>query len=447
MSDERPGSRSERHQRGGGRANRGEAATPAGQTRAPIIEPLRPEPPRSSRRADARADKRRRRTRIVLSLVVVLGLIAGGVAWRLNQGGRPETAKREVAKARTQRTLLLQIPAPAGAALASVLLVTDAEAGAGAVVLVPTRMLSQVPGFGSAVFGEALELGGDDGPQLAKDTLTNQLGVIVDESWVVTASALGSLVDAVGGVNVAVDVDVDLPGDATSSDVALRQGQQNLGGTEAAAFATYGVIGQPELGRLNRLQLVLAGVLEKLAQAPVQTTIIPGPVADALRLLATARAAQQLSYKVVPVADVDSGSDQETTRIDPAPLAELVASVLAGSVPANEFRPDNRVVVFNGVGNPAVGQSVTRRLNAAGFVIEKTSNADNFNYSQSQVLIFDSSDRAVARGEAVAAALGLSVDVVAASEDQQDVADVIVTIGADYLAAAASGSVSPSVAP
>lgn len=445
MSDERPGSRSERHQRGRGKASRGEAAAPAGQTRVPIIEPLRPEPPRSSRRADARAGKRRRRTRIALSLVVVLGLIAGGVTWRLNQSRRPETAKREVAKARTQRTLLLQIPAPAGAALVSVLLVTDAEAGAGAVVLVPTRMLSQVPGFGSAVFGEALKLGGDDGPQLAKDTLTNQLGVIVDESWVVTASALGSLVDAVGGVDVAVDV--DLPGDATSSDVALRQGQQNLRGTEAAAFATYGVTGQPELGRLNRLQLVLAGVLDKLAQAPVQTTIIPGPVADALRLLATARAAQQLSYKVVPVTDVDSGSDQETTRIDSAPLAELVASVLAGSVPANEFRPDNRVVVFNGVGNPAVGQSVTRRLNAAGFVIEKTSNADNFNYSQSQVLIFDSGDRAVARGEAVAVALGLSVDVVEASEDQQDVADVIVTIGADYLSAAASGSVSPSVAP
>jgi hypothetical protein len=170
-------------------------------------------------------------------------------------------------------------------------------------------------------------------------------------------------------------------------------------------------------------------------------------IAETLRRLAEARAAQKLTYTVVPVTDIDNGSDEETTRVDPEQLTALVAAELAGSVPANEFRPDNRVVVRNGVGTTGIGQSVTRRLNAAGFSVVQTGNADNFNYKTTQVLIFDSSDRSVSEGEAVAAALGLSADTVEVSDVEQSVADVIVTIGADYTPSGSAGSSSPGVGP
>ena len=447
--DGRPGSRSERHQRGRAKGRRAEDASsprtvPSGPPFVPVIEPLRPPPARSERRADQRADKRRRRTRASLALIVVGALIAGGLGWAIYQRQKTKPPVANVIPARSQRTVLLQVPAPSGDALAAALLVTDTTSTDGVVLLVPSRMLSQVPGFGAAPFGEALKLGGDQGPLLSQDALANQLGVIIDESWAVSAAALAGLVDAVGGVDVLVDV--DLPGGEASSNITLRQGQQVLPGPEAAAFATYGVPGQPELGRLTRFQQVLRGVLDKLVATPLQSTAIPRPVADSLNQLAKAQAAQQLSYKVLPVTDIDNGSDLETTRLDPAQLAPVL-EVLAASVPANEFRPNNRVVIFNGAGNPAVGQSVTRRLNAAGFRVEKTGNADNFNYERSQILIFDSGDRAVAAGEAVASALGLSADQVEMSVEEQDVADVFVTVGSDYAAGPPAGSVSPSVGP
>ena len=440
----RPGSRSERHQRRGARGRRESAGGPpaADRQRVPVIEPLRPEPARSERRAQQRVGRRRQRTRISIALVVVIALVVAAAGAAIYRRHRKAATTSPHVKARTQRTLLLEIPSPDGDAIASALFATDPATGNASIVLVPARMLSQVPGFGSASFGEALKFGG---AQLANDTLANQLGVIIDDGWVATQADLAALVDGVAGVDV--EVDTELPGGKESSDVVLRPGQQHLGGQAAAAFATYGIPGQPELGRLTRFQLVLAALLDKLPKKAAQITpLVPVPkrqagstatrpdaIAQSLQLLAQARAVQQLTYKPIPVIDIDNGSDTETTRADPDQLAALVQADLAGSVPANDFRPDNRIVVRNGVGTAGVGQSVTRRLNAAGFSVVQTGNADNFDYKLSQVLIFDSGDRAVSEGEAVAAALGLLADRVEVSVDQQSVADVIVTIGADYV--------------
>lgn len=391
-----------------------------------------------------------------MSFIVVLALVAAGVTYYSYRRARPKSPAARQLPERSQRTLLLQIPAAGGEALASVLFVTDPATGIASMVLVPSRVLSQVPGYGSALFGEALKFGG---AQLSADTVANQVGVIVDGTWLLSLGGLAALVDSVGGIDVVVDV--ALPGGKDSSDVVLDQGQQHLGGQAAAAFATYSVAGQPELGRLTRLQLVLTAVLDVLPKTTTEImSKLPLPEgessgaprtieAESLRLLAVAKVAQKLFYKVVPVTDVDSGSDEETTRIDPAQLAELVTSTLAASVPANEFRPDNRVVVRNGVGTAGVGQTVTRRLNAAGFSVVQTGNADKFDYQRTQVLIFDSSDRSVGRGEAVAAALGLPADDVEVSDVEQSVAEVIVTVGADYapVGSASPGSPAQSVGP
>jgi LCP family protein required for cell wall assembly len=418
---------------------------------APVIEPLRPEPPRTARRAEQRGDRRRRRRRIIGAIVVVAVLAAVAIAVTRYRRHDGSGSAAPAAKPRTQQTMLLQIPGATGEAVASALFVTDSASANASLVLVPSRVLSQVPGYGSASFGEALKLGG---PQLSQDTLANQLGIIVDSNWLVTQDQLAALVDAVGGVDV--NVDVDLPGGSESSNVVLSQGQQHLSGQAAAAYAVYSVPDKPELGRLTRLQAVLVGVLDALPKTSAEISpLVPatpsGPpratVADTLRRLAEAKAAEKLSYKVVPVTDIDNGSDEETTRIDADQLAALIGSDLAGSVPPNAFRPDNRVVVRNGVGTAGIGQTVTRRLNAAGFSVVQTGNAENFNYKTTQVLIFDSGDRAVSEGEAVAAALGLSADTVEVSDVEQSVADVIVTVGADYAPTGSTGSGSPGVGP
>lgn len=382
-------------------------------------------------------------------LVVVLVLVGAGAAYRVFRPDNALPAATPPVKVRTQHTLLLQIPAANGDAIASALLVTDRATSQASIVLIPSRFVTQIPGYGSAVFGEALRFGG---PLLSKETLANQIEIIVDDALLLSPEALAALVDSVGGVTV--DVDVDLPGGDESSKITLPAGQdQHLAGPQAAAFAMYGVDGQPELGRLSRVQAVLTGVLDQLVANGVEIdSVIPtsaatptATVTESLRLLAKAREAQTLSYQVIPVSDIDVGDDSETTRIDTAQLTPMIAAELAGSVPLNEFRPDNRVIVFNGVGTAGIGQSVTRKLNAVGFRVVKTSNAEAFDVKTTQVLIFDNSDRTVRLGEAVARALGLAEDAVEVSDITQDAAEVLIYVGADYVADGSAATVSPGV--
>jgi hypothetical protein len=319
------------------------------------------------------------------------------------------------------------------------LIAQDATAGTASLVLIPSRLVTQFPGFGDGVFGDALKLGG---PQLAADTLANKLEVQVDDTWVLTRDGLETLVDAVGPVSVDVDVDVKptTGGDGTP---VLSPGVQQLGGEAASGFALFGVPEENELDRVARLQLVLDGVLDKLpataqeiaAQLPTgdaSKSTDPARVAEALRLLGAARRAGSLNYVALPVLDIDTGSDTKNYRLDQKGVAALQAGDLAGSVPPNEWRPENRVVVRNGVGTAGLGQSVTRRLNTGGFVVVESGNADEFGFAQTVVEVFDSGERAMAAGRAVAALLGMSDEVVEVSNVEQSVADVIVTVGADY---------------
>ncbi|MEP7055395.1 MAG: LCP family protein [Actinomycetota bacterium] len=447
-----PGSRSERHESRRARKRRADAVAASARPMTPVIEALQPDPARTVRRAEQRGGRRRRRRRILAALLAVAALVAATLGATTYRRHHDKSSAPAAVKSRTQRTLLLQIPGPDNEANASALFVTDPAGGAASMILVPSRVLSHVPGYGSGVFGDALKLGG---MQLSKDTLTNQLGVIVDDTWLLPQAALAAFVDSVGGVDVTVDV--ELPGGPESSGVALLQGPQHLDGPSAAAYATYGVAREPELGRLTRLQVVLAGVLDKLPKTVAGITPLlpaadassssPKILAESLSSLAQAKAAQKLSYKAVPVIDIDNGSDEETTRIDSDQLAAIVASDLAGSVPPNAFRPDNRVVVYNGVGTAGLGQIVTRRLNVAGFNVVQTGNATSFDNSPSRVTVFQQSVRATSEGAAVAAALGLPDDAVEVSDTEQDVADVIVTVGADFVASVSTGTSSPSVGP
>ncbi|MEO6715123.1 MAG: LCP family protein [Mycobacteriales bacterium] len=414
----------------------------------PVIEPLRREPARTARRQQ-RVGRRRKRGQVVLALVLLAALLAGAAAYFVLRPGGVDGTTKSAADTRSQRTLLLQIASPGEGATVAVLLATDSKTDAASLVLVPALMLSQVPGHGTAAFGEAHALGG---PQLSQDTLANQLGLIIDRTWTLTPGELAQLVDSVGGIDVAVDI--DLPGGTESSGIALRSGQQVLNGPAAAAFATYAADNAPELARLMRLQVVLLGLLEKLPKTTGEISALlpagqsaagpaPHTVADALRALDEARLDKKLTYKVVPVADVDVGIDEETTRLDTDKLAAMIAPDLTASVPDNAFRPNNRVVVRNGVGTAGIGQSVTRRLNAAGFAVVQTGNADTFDYKTTEVLIFAEADEAVGAGDAAAAALGLTGDAVKISDTEQSVADVIINVGADYAELPAAASVGP----
>ena len=378
------------------------------------------------------------------------GLAVGGALGRGFAGSSPTASasapavRAVVAAPRTQRTLLLSVDLGRGRALGA-LIATDPRGRRTSVTLLPSRTVAEVPGAGTLPLGRALRL-----PDAAtsRATVSDLLGVTVDASWRLDQATLARLIDAGGGVTVDVDTDV-LAADGTP--LANPGPGQHLSGMAAAAFAATLAEGDDESVRLVRLQQVLAGLVAALptqqsAVAARLASLGPGStstepplaLAGQLGLLTAAGGTAgatgsppATTYAVLPVLPVDSGGAAVAYRTDPAALASYRAQQLAGSEPHTAAVGVTRVFVINGTGAAQLGALVRPRLVAAGLSYVGSRNATTFGRATSAVLVGGDSAADRARGRAVATALGLPPSVIAVGSQEQDVADVVVLVGAD----------------
>ncbi len=275
---------------------------------------------------------RRRLLFAVLALVVVAGL----VAWLLSGGSGTSSTKPPAAAAatgRTQSTLLINLKGSLGVAVDSALVAHDPANHDGAVVLVPSNVQTQVPGFGSMPFGQALSVGDPNAPTGA---LSDLIGVTVDGSWTLTQSALAALVDKLGGVTVAVDKDVTTTANETTT-IVIPAGTQKLSGANAALFASFQATGETDQARLARFDAVLKQVLAGLPKTPADlsamlaslgagssSSFAPARLATFLTGLAADSAAGTMTDQLLPVTALDTGSGQDAYTLDTVNTAKLV---------------------------------------------------------------------------------------------------------------------------
>ena len=418
------------------------AAAPAPAT-LPLGHEILPSGPARNSGSLARLLADRRRLLLaVLALVVVVGL----VAWLLLGGSGTSTKKAPVAApvvGRTQSTLLIELKGSLGVAVDTALVANDPATHNGAIVLVPSNVQTQVPGFGSMPFGQALSVGDPSAPTGA---LSDLMGVTIDGSWTLTSAGLAALVDKLGGVTVAVDKDVTTTANGTTS-IIVRAGTQKLSGASAVAFATFLESGAPEQARLTRFDAVLdqviaglpkteAGLTPVLASlgAGSTSTFAPARLATFLVGLATDNTSGTVTDQQLPVTPLEDGTGQPAYTLDVANTTKLVDAQLAASVPASRKVTGNRVYVQNQVGTPGLGATARARLVAAGFVYEQGQNtADMPNpTAPSVVVILGPTSAQIDQGDAVARALGLPISDVRVANDGFSVADVLVKLGADY---------------
>jgi hypothetical protein len=407
-----------------------------------------PSPGRADRRAQQRAARKadaqaRRRTVLkrgaliagpVLAVVAVIALVATLL------GGSAPSAPQEATSGRTQQTLMVQLVGNSGLAVNTALLgrSSSGDSAASATgLLIPATLLTQAPGAGSVTVGETARLGG---PEVAGAAVADQFGVIVDDVWRLDRAGLAALVNAVGGIEIAVDREVIADGA-----VLLSPGVQRLDGLAAARYATYLADGETEPSRAARFADVLTAWL---ATAPDQaqdlarivaspgssassTTDVPS-VAAFLAPLAVAARGDGLGLSSAPVKPIDTGIDSVNYRLDREAAAEAVAARFAGSLPPQRAQGGGDVLVQNGVGTPGLGQAARERLVAAGFTFVGGGNASSFGRDASVVVIPDADPASRQLGRAVAVALGLPADAVRVSDRGQSVADAVVILGADF---------------
>jgi hypothetical protein len=94
-----------------------------------------------------------------------------------------------------------------------------------------------------------------------------------------------------------------------------------------------------------------------------------------------------------------------------------------------------RVIIYNGAGTPGIAGEAAQQLIAAGVRVVDTKNADRFDYDTTLIVVQDGD---LTQGDLIKSALGVGEIIDQPAE--QDVADVIVIIGEDYVPPATSGS-------
>ncbi len=119
-----------------------------------------------------------------------------------------------------------------------------------------------------------------------------------------------------------------------------------------------------------------------------------------------------------------------------AQVADILLQLWGVRMDQQESRP--RVIVYNGVGTPGLASEAAQQLIRAGFRIVDSGNADHFGYTTTTILVY----HAPTKAQAIRDALG--VGTIQMQSAPQDLTDMIVIIGADYLPPVSTPSVVPT---
>ncbi len=309
-------------------------------------------------------------------------------------------------------------------------------------LLVPSRLIVDVPGAGQQTLGQSARLLDRSASQ---DALSDLLSLRVDGTLSLARLALAGMVDFVGGITVSVDEPITVIDDDTDQEtVVVPAGSQLLDGTAAATYALAWLPDEPEAARLARYSQVMTATISSLPDdalriqemltslgGSARTTASTPAVAEFLHALRTSILEGGQQIRVLPTTDIEAGESLAVVRVDLVAADAVLDSLLPQAVlSGSESRP--RVLVQNGVGTPGLGASARDRLVGAGMVYVNGGNAARFGQEETLVIIPDETQAAIAVGEEVAEALEVPATAVQVAEEGQNVADVVVVLGEDY---------------
>ncbi|WP_350258632.1 LCP family protein [Scrofimicrobium sp. R131] len=139
----------------------------------------------------------------------------------------------------------------------SIMLIRKAPGGQTSMISLPRDTYVDIPGYGWNKINASFSFGG---PQLLVETVQNLTGLHVDHYVQINMQGFGPLVDAVGGVNLCLDMDVN----DELSGLNWTAGCHDVAGEEALAFARMRYSDpRGDLGRAERQRQVISAVTKK----------------------------------------------------------------------------------------------------------------------------------------------------------------------------------------
>ncbi|MGY2064889.1 LCP family protein [Blastococcus sp. SYSU DS0619] len=344
-----------------------------------------------------------------------------------------------------------------------ILVHVPADGSRASFVSFPRDSWVEIPGYGEDKLNAAYAYGyanADDaadeaarqaaGAQLLVRTISRLTGLQIDHYAEVDLLGFFELSTVVGGVEVNLCEAVD---DSFYSGAVFPAGVQTISGAEALKFVRqrHGLPGG-DFDRIVRQQVFIAGVLRKMLSEDVlldlgkQRELVQAAaesltVDEDLNLLQLAEQMQSVTtgsieFQTVPNLGIDREGSASIVRLeDQATLRQFFAELSSDpgeAAPEPAVAPETvdpsevSVAVFNGSGTSGLAGQAQTDLEADGFQVVSTGNADSSDYAQTVV-------RHAAGDEALAATLAAAVPgaVIEVADDATPGA-VQLVLGADF---------------
>lgn len=414
----------------------------------------------------ARRDQRRRRAKRILvgTLIAVAVLMVVGVAWayaflRGIEGRMQETVKADetVGAALTEKEpeqpfnlLLLGSDARLDeeAARADTIIVARVDPTEHRVwmISIPRDTRVEIPGNGVSKINAATAIGG---PSLMIDTVEDYLDLPIHHYMEVDFSGFQGIVDAMGGIYIDVDVEIDDPKAASHSPGRrasyIAPGYQLLDGEHALTYVRSRDFPDSDFTRMRHQQNFFKALAEQSASWG-NLLKLPKIASELSKHVVTDMGIQQVlnlaqSFKGMGTDNIQTATLPGEWRspyvvVDDEMKDYLVGQMLAGgsieetSVPEPErAAEDITVAIRNGAGISGIAGQAAARLQARGFQISEVGNANQFVYDDTLIVYKD--DEAAARMVASVLPTGR---IVASRGMYAFNTDILVVVGKDWTA-------------
>jgi LCP family protein required for cell wall assembly len=240
-------------------------------------------------------------------------------------------------------------------------------------VSIPRDTWVPIPGQGSQKINAAFAYGGVQSSALAVSNLMG--GIPIDATIALQPEGAAQIVDAMGGLNVHVDEDMDYDDHNGQLHIHLKKGEQYLTGSQVVGYIRFRHDASSDFGRMHRQQQVLHLLMNQLSQ-PQNWAKLPRLLRLARRDIKTSLSDQKLAslleiYRNVPEDNIRSFTlpskagwmgDASVVFADQRWAKAIGKLLFTKSEP-----PQDDVLVSNATGNKDLDKTIIPALRGGGW--------------------------------------------------------------------------------
>ena len=259
-----------------------------------------------------------------------------------------------------------------------------------------------------------------DGADLAKDMVSNFLGLPINFYLVVDYEGFKEIVDLMGGVKLTVEERLQYTDEAGDLNIDIEPGSQTLSGEEAMGYVRYRG-NQSDLQRINRqqkfLRALLQGGVNLEGWSQIKNIINTGrkyaktnlSLMDMYDLGRTLKGLETGDFDMVTLSGKPARVDNKAVLL---PRIVETRKVVAQEVHGVDMasNADANVYILNGEGANYLARKTADRLTALGFSVTGTDNADRFDYEKSYLVTLN--DQGDKMADRLAGELDFDLEVV-----------------------------------